>query len=73
MCKSVAVRANAPEMGAEMSNKTLWYVAAAGFLVAAIATATTSQWILAGGLAAVALLSLVVAVRAGKQDGNHRP
>lgn len=51
-----------------MSQKNLWLVAAGGFLVATVATATTGQWALAGGLAAVALLSIVIAMRNGNRN-----
>jgi membrane protein implicated in regulation of membrane protease activity len=50
----------------------LWYVAAAGFLIAAIAIATTGQWLLAAGLAAIAVMSLVLAVRAGQRGRDTR-
>lgn len=46
-----------------MSRVTLWYIACALFLIAAIVSAIGSQWIFAAAAVAIAMAMLVLAMR----------
>lgn len=49
-----------------MNKTVLYYVAAAGFLIGAGASALGAQWILAGAFIAIGAAFLVVAIRSGR-------
>lgn len=51
-----------------MTRTVLYYVAAAAFMIAAIATGLGSQWIFMGAFIALAAAFLVIAIRSGRTN-----
>jgi Flp pilus assembly protein TadB len=61
------------EEGDDMSRVTLYYVAAVAFIIAAIASAIGSQWVLCAAFAAVGAAFVPIAVREQRKSAPRRP